>query len=132
VKHIGLNRTSTAAAMSLQTIQAYQEAAAARPPDDESDAEEDTLVNDYKEQMQYDHQPPEDFERTAVSGPAVGQDIREKLAAAAEPLEYQATLETKLASYDMYCSLFHFILNSDGPVPLEMPSVSSSFVDGGV
>jgi translation initiation factor 3 subunit L len=111
--------------MSLQTIQPYQETAAARPPDDESDAEEDTLVNDYKEQMQYDHQAPEDFEgRTALAGPAVGQDIREKLAAAAEPLEYQATLETKLASYDMYCSLFHFILNSDGPVPLEMPSVS--------
>lgn len=39
-------------------------------------------------------------------------------------LEFQATLETKFASYDNYCSLFHFILNSDGPVDLEVPNVS--------
>ena len=88
------------------SLQPYQETAAARPPDDESDAEEDALVNDYKEQVQFDNQAPDDFDRAVTSSAAVGADIREKLAAAAEPLEYQATLETKLASYDMYCSLF--------------------------
>ncbi|KAK8164858.1 translation initiation factor 3 complex subunit L [Phyllosticta citrichinensis] len=51
-----------------------------------------------------------------------GQDIHAQLAAAATPLEYQATLETKFASYDNYCSLFHYILNSDGPVDLEVPN----------
>jgi len=51
-----------------------------------------------------------------------GADIQAQLQAAATPLEYQATLETKFASYDNYCSLFHFILNSEGPVDLEVPS----------
>jgi len=50
-------------------------------------------------------------------------DIQAQLAAAATPLEYQATLETKFASYDNYCSLFHYILNSEGPVDLEVPNV---------
>ena len=50
-------------------------------------------------------------------------DIQAQLAAAATPLEYQASLETKFASYDNYCSLFHYVLNSDGPVDLEVPNV---------
>lgn len=51
-------------------------------------------------------------------------DIQARLAAAAQPLEYSATLDVKFQSYDAYCSLFHFILNSEGPVDLEPPSVS--------
>ncbi|KAK1911483.1 hypothetical protein P3342_012784 [Pyrenophora teres f. teres] len=39
-----------------------------------------------------------------------------------QPLEFQATLETKFASYDSYCNLFHYILNSEGPVDLEVPN----------
>lgn len=56
--------------------------------------------------------------------PSMGsnQDIHAQLQAAATPLEFQATLETKFASYDNYCNLFHYILNSDGPVDLEVPN----------
>ena len=88
-------------------------------PADESDAEEEALVNDYREQVQYDGL--DDLERVPSLGGA--QDIHAQLQAAATPLEYQATLETKFASYDNYCNLFHYILNSDGPVDLEVPSV---------
>ncbi|OCK83347.1 eukaryotic translation initiation factor 3 [Lepidopterella palustris CBS 459.81] len=95
--------------------------AAIRAPADESDAEEDALVADYHEQVQYDGSGMEDLDRTTSLGGA-SQDIHAQLAAAATPLEFQATLETKFASYDNYCSLFHFILNSDGPVDLEVPS----------
>ncbi|KAF2993392.1 hypothetical protein E8E13_000811 [Curvularia kusanoi] len=56
--------------------------------------------------------------------PSIGsnQDIHAQLQAAATPLEFQATLETKFASYDNYCNLFHYILNSEGPVDLEVPN----------
>lgn len=93
--------------------------APARMRDDESDVEEEALANDYKEQVQYDD-GMDTLDRTSSLG---GQDIHAQLAAAATPLEFQATLETKFASYDNYCSLFHFILNSDGPVDLEVPNV---------
>ena len=63
-----------------------------------------------------------DLDRTSSIG-AGATDIQAQLAAAATPLEYQATLETKFASYDNYCSLFHYILNSEGPVDLEVPNV---------
>lgn len=110
--------------MSLQAIPPYQQTGASRAPDDESDAEEDALVNDYKEQVQYEQDGLEDLDRTVSTATgAGGQDISAQLVAAAAPLEFQATLETKFASYDNYCSLFHFILNSDGPVDLELPSV---------
>ena len=92
--------------------------------DDESDQEEEALVNDYKEQVQFDDGMT-DLAQVTSGGGGV-QDMQAQLAAAATPLEYQATLETKFASYDNYCSLFHYILNSDGPVDLEVPSVSSS------
>ena len=61
--------------------------------------------------------------------PSIGsnQDIHAQLQAAATPLEFQATLETKFASYDNYCNLFHYILNSEGPVDLEVPNVSEPF-----
>ncbi|EOD46853.1 Translation initiation factor 3 complex subunit L [Neofusicoccum parvum] len=89
-----------------------------RVPNDDSDVEEEALANDYKEQVQYDD-GMDALDRTSSLG---GQDIHAQLAAAATPLEFQATLETKFASYDNYCSLFHFILNSDGPVDLEVPN----------
>ena len=90
------------------------------PPDDESDVEEDALVNDYKEQVTYEDGMDNDLERTSTMG--AGADIQAQLQAAATPLEYQATLETKFNSYDSYCSLFHYILNSDGPVDIEAPN----------
>jgi translation initiation factor 3 subunit L len=107
--------------MSLrQPVQPYGEAPM-RAPDDESDAEEEALVNDYREQVQYDD-GMDDLDRTVSLG-VLQQDIHAQLQAAATPLEFQATLETKFASYDNYCSLFHFILNSEGPVDIDVPSV---------
>jgi translation initiation factor 3 subunit L len=96
----------------------YQQGAPARPAQDDSDAEDEVLASDYKEQVQYGDD--DELERVASSGP---QDLQAQLAAAAQPLEYGATLETKIASYDSYCNLFHYILNSDGPVDLEVPNV---------
>jgi RNA polymerase I-associated factor PAF67 len=102
---------------------------AMRAPEDESDAEEDALVNDYKEQVRYDHEGLEEMEKTSNAVIHGGHDIAAQAAAAATPLEYQATLEAKFASYDNYCSLFHYILNSEGPVDLEVPSVCPMFVE---
>lgn len=97
-----------------------------RAPADESDAEEEALVNDYREQVQYDGmEDMEDLNR--IPSIAGSQDIQAQLAAAATPLEFQATLETKFASYDSYCNLFHYILNSEGPVDLEVPNVRYIF-----
>lgn len=94
---------------------------------DESDVEEEALVNDYREQVHYED-GMSDLDRTTSFGAgSQTQDIQAQLAAAATPLEYQATLETKFASYDNYCNLFHYILNSDGPVELEAPSVCPLF-----
>jgi translation initiation factor 3 subunit L len=94
---------------------------------DESDVEEEALVNDYKEQVHFED-GMSDLERTTSMGTgSVAQDLQAQLAAAATPLEYQATLETKFSSYDNYCNLFHYILNSDGPVDLEVPSVCVPF-----
>ncbi|KAI9673425.1 MAG: hypothetical protein M1817_002887 [Caeruleum heppii] len=97
--------------------------AAARPVNDESDEEEEVMVNDYKEQVLVDDGMSE-LDRTTSMGQApIGDDIQSRLLAAATPLEYQATLQTKFESYDSYCSLFHFILNNEaGPVDLEVPS----------
>lgn len=101
----------------------YEDRANARPNlNDESDVEEEALVNDYREQVNFDDSMSE-LDRTTSLGGSQAQDLQAQLAAAATPLEYQATLETKFASYDNYCSLFHYILNSEGPVDLEVPSV---------
>lgn len=101
----------------------YEDRANARPNlNDESDVEEETMANDYREQVNFDDSMSE-LDRTTSLGGSQTQDIQAQLAAAATPLEYQATLETKFASYDNYCSLFHYILNSEGPVDLEVPSV---------
>ena len=113
--------------MSVRRAQPYQQAdITANAPADESDVEEEALAGDYQEQVQYDDDGPLDMNHAGSAALGVmgsGPDIQAQLAAAATPLEYQASLETKFASYDNYCSLFHFILNSDGPVDLEVPSV---------
>lgn len=102
----------------LNMSASYQQGAPARAPQDDSDVEDEVLASEYKEQVQYGDD--DELERVASSGP---QDLQAQLAAAAQPLEYGATLETKIASYDSYCNLFHYILNSDGPVDLEVPNV---------
>ena len=112
-------------ALASTTKMSYANGNAAAQLNDESDVEEEALVNDYREQVQYDDGMSE-LDR-ATSSAAGAPDIQAQLAAAATPLEYQATLETKFASYDNYCSLFHYILNSDGPVDLEVPNVSARF-----
>lgn len=92
---------------------------------DDSDVEEEALVADYQEQVQYEDGA--DLEQ--VSSLTMAQqtdDIQSRLAAAAQPLDFSAPLEVKFQSYDSYCSLFHFILNSEGPVDLEPPSVSNA------
>jgi translation initiation factor 3 subunit L len=93
---------------------------ASRVMDDESDVEEEALVADYQEQIQYED-GMEELEQTMSMQQT--DDIQSRLAAAAQPLDFSASLEVKFASYDSYCSLFHYILNSDGPVDLEPPSV---------
>lgn len=96
--------------------------APARQIDDDSDVEEEALVGDYQEQVQYEDM--EELEQVnSMSMAQQTDDIQSRLAAAAQPLDRSASLEVKFASYDNYCSLFHFILNSDGPVDLEPPSV---------
>ena len=98
----------------------------ARPAADDLDEDQDALVGDYREQVQFDDD--DDFDRsTAMNQAPPSEDIHSRLAAAATPLGYEASLETKFASYDNYCSLFHFILNNEaGPVDLEPPSVRDS------
>ena len=90
-----------------------------RPPIDDEDVEEEALVADYQEQVNYEEEDESYEARDPTSGPA---DIKAQLEAAAAPLEYAASLEVKFQSYDNYCSLFHYILNSDGPVDIEQPS----------
>ena len=103
-------------------MSAFQNGGApARVMDDESDVEEEALVGDYQEQIQYEDGMDE--LEPSMSMAQQTDDIQSRLAAAAQPLDFSASLEIKFASYDNYCSLFHFILNSDGPVDLEPPSV---------
>lgn len=90
-----------------------------RAPIDDDDVEEEALVADYQEQVTYEDGDGSYAPQASMSGPT---DIKAQLEAAAAPLEYSASLEVKFASYDNYCSLFHYILNSDGPVDIEQPS----------
>ena len=108
--------------MSVRQAPTYQQGAPRRPEADDSDAEEDALANEYKEQVNYDDGEDYDLNRSNSlgSGP---QDLQAQLQAAAAPLDFNAPLETKIQSYDMYCNLFHFILNSDGPVDFDVPTV---------
>lgn len=101
----------------------FQNGAAPARVLDDSDVEEEALVADYQEQVQYE----DGAELSQVNSLTMAQqtdDIQSRLAAAAQPLDFAAPLEVKFQSYDSYCSLFHFILNSEGPVDLEPPSVS--------
>lgn len=110
--------------MALYQRQPYATADRSKVAADESDEEENALVEDYKEQVHFDDGMDE-LDRTASFGTSGGpQDMQAQLAAAATPLEYGAALDTKFASYDNYCNLFHYILNSEGPVDLEVPTVS--------
>ena len=109
--------------MSVRQAPPYQQGAPERNIDDEdSDVEEEALANDYREQVGYQDGEDYDLDRTVSMG-ASTQDLHAQLVAAAQPLEYQASLEVKIQSYDSYCNLFHFILNSEGPVDIEVPSV---------
>jgi translation initiation factor 3 subunit L len=100
-------------------------AAPPRAIDDDSDVEEEALAADYREQVQYEGM--EELEQVnSMSMAQQADDIQSRLAAAAQPLDFSAPLEVKFASYDNYCSLFHFILNSEGPVDLEPPSVRNA------
>jgi translation initiation factor 3 subunit L len=105
------------------TMATYQNGVApARAIDDDSDVEEEALVAEYKEQVQYDD--GEELSQTnSLTMAQQTDDIQARLAQAAQPLDFSAPLEVKFQSYDAYCSLFHFILNSEGPVDLEPPSV---------
>lgn len=102
----------------------YQNGVApARAIDDDSDVEEEALVAEYKEQVQYED-GDELSQTTSLTMAQQADDIQARLVQAAQPLDFSAPLEVKFQSYDSYCSLFHFILNSEGPVDLEPPSVS--------
>jgi translation initiation factor 3 subunit L len=96
---------------------------AVRALDDDSDVEEEALVADYREQVQYEDGLDELEQINSMSLAQQADDIQARLVAAAQPLDFSAPLEAKFQSYDAYCSMFHFILNSDGPVDLEPPSV---------
>lgn len=97
-------------------------AAPARAIGDDSDVEEEVLAAEYKEQVQYED--GEELSQTnSINMAQQTDDIQSRLVQAAQPLDFSAPLEVKFQSYDAYCSLFHFILNSEGPVDLEPPSV---------
>jgi translation initiation factor 3 subunit L len=106
--------------MSIYQRAPYQGADAQRIADDADEKEEEAMANDYREQVHFED-GMSDLERTTSLSAL--PDMQAQLLAAATPLEYQATLETKFASYDNYCNLFHYILNSEGPVDIEVPSV---------
>lgn len=90
-------------------------------------ADEEMLAGDVDEQVRYGD---EGDDAGSLYGPSGGPgDMQAQLVAAATPLEYGASLETKFASYDNYCALFHYILNSDAPVDLEVPTVGRSSID---
>ncbi|KAK0873902.1 hypothetical protein LTR87_011761 [Friedmanniomyces endolithicus] len=107
--------------MSVRQALSYQQGAPERPQNEDSDGEEETLANEYKEQVGFDDGEDYDLNRSTSMGGGP-QDLQAQLQAAATPLEYQATIETKIQSYDSYCNLFHLILNSEGPVDIDVPS----------
>jgi len=95
-----------------------------RHPREDSDTDDEvlasTLVDALRDDGDYD-----DMESAGGSLQISGENIQQRLAAAATPLDFQAPLQNRFDSYDNYCTLFHFILNSDGPVDLELPTVGS-------
>ncbi|PPJ54089.1 hypothetical protein CBER1_06320 [Cercospora berteroae] len=107
--------------MSVRQAPSYQQGAPTRQVDDDSDVEEEALANDFREQAGYGGDDGYGLEQVDSYGGG-GQDLQAQLQAAATPLEYGASTELKIQSYDSYCNLFHFILNSEGPVDIEVPS----------
>ena len=115
----------------------YQQADAQRLAEDADDQDEEAMVNDYREQVHFNdgmsdldrnlerkvhfNDGMSDLDRTTSMSAL--PDMQAQLLAAATPLEYPASLETKFQSYDNYCNLFHYILNSNGPVDIDAPSV---------
>jgi len=89
--------------------------------DHEDDSDDEVLATTLAEAMQ---EEDGDYDEVGsnVGFQVTGDDLQARLTAAATPLEFQAGLPVRFASYDNYCSLFHFILNSDGPVDLDLPT----------
>ena len=88
------------------------------------DVDEEALLNDYQQQLRSMEEMQHQERSNGTSHAPPSDDIHARLLEAAVPLGYEASLETKFTSYDNYCALFHFILNSEaGPVDLEPPSV---------
>lgn len=112
--------------INVATMATFQNGGApARTIDNDSDVEEEVLVAEYKEHVQYED--GEELSQTnSLTMAQQPDDIQARLAQAAQPLDFSAPLDVKFQSYDSYCSLFHFILNSEGPVDLEPPSVGPS------
>jgi len=110
--------------MSVRQAPLHQQGPPERAAADDSDAEEEALANDYKEQVQYEDGFDDELDRINSNGGP--QDLQAQLVAAAQPLEYGASLDLKISSYDSYCNLFHFILNSEGPVDIDVPSVRTT------
>src|SRR5437762_7621943 len=103
----------------LSSSRAYQNGT---QNDDDSD-DEGLLTTSVMEAM---HNEGDDSSQLLQNLQSREDDLQSRLQAAATPLEYQASLEARYASYDNYCSLFHYILNSNGPVELNLPNVRTS------
>jgi len=95
-----------------------------RHPREDSDTDDEVLASTLVEALR-DDGDFDDMESAGGSLQISGENIQQRLAAAATPLDFQAPLQNRFDSYDNYCTLFHFILNSDGPVDLELPTVGS-------
>ncbi|CUS10883.1 unnamed protein product [Tuber aestivum] len=92
---------------------------------EESDTDDEVLASTLVDEALRDDGDYDDMESAGGSLQISGENIQQRLAAAATPLDFQAPLQNRFDSYDNYCTLFHFILNSDGPVDLELPTVGS-------
>jgi translation initiation factor 3 subunit L len=93
--------------MSVRQAPAYQQGAPQRQQiDEDSDVEEEALANDYREQVGYQEGGDADgydLDRTSSFGGGP-QDLQAQLLAAATPLEYGASTELKIQSYDQFCT----------------------------
>ncbi|RPA96449.1 hypothetical protein L873DRAFT_1772888 [Choiromyces venosus 120613-1] len=92
---------------------------------EDSDSDDEVLASTLVEEALRDDGDYDDMDSAGGGHQISGENIQQKLAAAATPLDFQAPLQNRFDSYDNYCSLFHFILNSEGPVDLELPTVGS-------
>ncbi|PWW75466.1 hypothetical protein C7212DRAFT_197643 [Tuber magnatum] len=89
---------------------------------EDSDTDDEVLASTLVEEALRDDGDYDEMESAGGSLQISGENIQQRLAAAATPLDFQAPLQNRFDSYDNYCTLFHFILNSDGPVDLELPT----------